>query len=1062
MNINIISGKNNDRCSQKIFDILRSRDKSKKHIIIAPDRSLFSIEKMLFEKLNESAFFDLNVISMSRLSKSVLGAGDDKKLLTKNSGVALVRRLLGENRDKLKSFKKSTEFMGFAKTIFETICLYKSCNITPSEVYTDDSQNYSNLKQCDIKLIYSLYEEYLQNEYTDSFNRLMLFASKIDKNTFKDTVFYLMEFDDYTSIMYDIIYKLSRFSDGMYISATYGKGSNNSNIYSNKIYYDLVGMYKTYGLEHKVIVADEYSDKTHSHIVNNLLSYNPVKVEQTNDIEVTSFDSVSDEVKYTVAKIYSLALSLKLDYSNFAIYVPSISDYKTRLSREMDKYKIPYYFDESKVLSDHALIRTFVTIWKVILGDYVVSDFVNMLKSPLMHFESDMLFDYDHYLKVSSATPDLIQNGELVGEDTREFFDFVEKKKTEILGEESTKQFVDKCKEIFEYILARGEEYTLGLDELEKRVYTQVSTKFGAILDDYTLIFGSVNQSPKMFFDTLCVYFEGTNIGLPPINSNTIFVASEDSFLSPTPYLFVLGSNEGKQPSYKLDNGLMTDDEIARLPNAEKINPTISAINGRKTFKMFETILKYTKKLFMYYPLSGTESALYPSTMLLSLTRLFDLKTTNGSSALDLINNSSQMLDEDNVIFNNLSERVLSDNLLMLKKQYHTFEGSRGYREMLNTLYSVNQNQLLKSYFDGVVASPKLLKPHNFFKNGRTSVSQIETYYGCPYKHFVTYGLKLKESIKQRLMPNDIGTIFHLVLKDLLPYILKILDKSDVYDLATIKGQELLKSVLEQETYANMKKNPKNSIILKAMASELNRTIGAIIYGLKVSNFRPKYYEYSFSSKAYMVSGVGFSGAIDRVDTLDDKFVIIDYKTGSNNFSDFTDLYSGKKLQLLVYAKFFEDRTGLKPAGVFYLPISNKFQGESGYKYNGVMLGQKSNIVDIDTTLVDPQVKSKVVDLSTKADGEISSNNCYKRLCLTEEEFEYILDYSMLQVKRAISAINASDISAHPLCLSGRSTCEYCSYKSLCNYMGGNDRRVESVTTVEELKKIEEGKDGQV
>lgn len=1060
MNINIVAGKNNDRCSQKIFDILTSRDKTKKHIIIAPDRSLFSIEKMLFEKLNESAFFDLNVISMSRLSKSVLGAGDNKKLLTKNSGVALVRKLLSENKDKLKSFKKSTEFMGFAKNIFETICLYKSCNIAPSDVYTDDSQNYSNLKQCDIKLIYSLYEDYLQNEYTDSFNRLMLFASKIDKNTFKDTIFYLVEFDDYTSIMYDIIYKLSRFSDGIYISATFGKGGNNAGIYSNKIYYDLASMYKTYGLDYKVITADEYSDRTHNHILNNLLSYGALKVEQTKDIEVMSFDSIGDEVKYTIAKIYGLALETKLDYSNFAIYVPSISDYKTRLFREMDKYKIPYYFDESRVLSDHTLIRTFVMIWKVILGDYVVSDFVNMLKSPLMHFEAEPLFDYDQYLKVSSATPSLSQNKELVGAETGEFFDFIEKIKTRILSEDCTRGFVDICKEIFEYILARGEEYQERLDELEKRVYTQVSTKFGVILDDYSLIFGKTNQSPKMFFDTLCVYFEGTNIGLPPINSNTIFVASEESFLSPTPYLFVLGSNEGKQPSYKLDNGLVTDDEIARLPNADKINPTISAINGRKTFKMFENILKYQKKLYMFYPLSGAESTLYPSTMLLSLIRLFDLKTLNGSSVLDLINNSSQMIDEENVVFNNLSERVLYDNLLMLKKQYHTFESSRGYREMLNTLYSVNPSNRLKELFDGENTCPKLTLKHNFFKNGRTSVSQIETFYSCPYKHFVSYGLRLKESVKQRLMPNDIGTIFHLVLKDLLPYILKNLENGNVCELAVDKGQELLGVVLDNEAYANMKKNPKNSIVLKAMASELNRIIEAIIYNLKVSNFRPKYYEYNFSSKAYMVSGVGFGGAIDRVDTLDDKFIIVDYKTGSNSFNDFTDLYSGKKLQLLVYAKFFADRTGLNPAGVFYLPISNKFQGEEGYKYNGVMLGSKSNIVDIDSSLANPDTTSRVINLTTKVDGEFSSNNCYKRLCLSKDEFEYILDYSMLQVKRAISAINSSDISTRPLDLGGRATCEYCTYKSLCNYMGGNDRKVETVATVEELKEKEEGNNG--
>ena len=32
----------------------------------------------------------------------------------------------------------------------------------------------------------------------------------------------------------------------------------------------------------------------------------------------------------------------------------------------------------------------------------------------------------------------------------------------------------------------------------------------------------------------------------------------------------------------------------------------------------------------------------------------------------------------------------------------------------------------------------------NIFTNNSTSVSQIETFYSCPYKHFARYGLRLK------------------------------------------------------------------------------------------------------------------------------------------------------------------------------------------------------------------------------------------------------------------------------------------------------------------------------
>lgn len=1064
MNINIVSGKSSENNNKTIFDLLKKRDKTKKHIIIAPDRCLFSIEKRLFDELNESCFFDLSVTSMTGLSRAVVSGKHSKKILTKNSGIALVRKLLNDNKDKLLSFKKATSFMGFARTIFETICLYKSCNISPEEVYTDDTVNYSNLKQKDIKLIYTAYEEYLKKDYTDSFNQLMLFASLIDKDMYKDTVFYLMEFDDFTSIMYGIIAKLSKYSAGIYVSCTYGKSNNNYNIYSNKVYYDLIDLYKANGLEYKVIASGDFEDSTHRLIANNLLSYNLPKPTKAEDIEIYSFENILDEVRFTVAKIYSIALEKKVDFSHFAIVVPSISEYGDRLVRELGKYNIPHYIDENKVLSDHILIRNYLAIWNMVIGKHSLSDVLNLLKSPILALDSERVTQYDHYLKVISASNFTSIPSTMLDDDTKYLFDLISNTQKTVKGISDTNVFIDESKKIFEYLIERGEKYLESLGDLDKRIYSQVINKFTAIMDDYLSVFGAVEQGIDEYLETSAVYFENTNISLPPINSNTVFIAGDSSYFSPIDYLFVLGSNETKQPVYKLDNGLITDEEIAKLPNASKINPTISAINHRKTFKIFEYFLRYNRKLYLSYPESGVENTLYPSTMLLSLMSLFGIKEVKGSYILDLINNSAECVNVDNVVFNNLTERVLVDNILRLRKQWHVFEDKRGFREMLSSLYSVNNNEYLKEVFnneqsDGIV---ELANKHNLFRNDRTSVSQIECYYNCPYKHFVNYGLKLRETIKLRLMPNDIGTIFHLVFKDLIPFILNNLNDDDITSLAQSKAESLLGIVLSSEDYVDVLKNPENDIVMQSIYAEMARVTDAIIYQLKASNFKPKYYEYSFNTKDYEVEGVRFTGSIDRVDILNNKFVIIDYKTGNSEFSDFTDLHSGKKLQLMVYAKFFADKTKLEPSGVFYLPISNKFNSKSSsYKFNGVAIKDKANIVDLDTNLAYGGVSSQILHIETKNDGEMAAGAFYKRLCLTKDEMNYILDYSIMQVRRAITSIVDNNISKTPLKVDKWTACKSCNYRGLCNYLDNTDRTVEKVGTVEELKK-QEGEDGEV
>ena len=91
MDINIVSGKSSVLCLDKVCEILKGRDKTKKHIILAPDRCLFTIEQKLFEKTGESCFFDIEVMSFSQLCKKNL-ASESKKILNAPKQILLFYR----------------------------------------------------------------------------------------------------------------------------------------------------------------------------------------------------------------------------------------------------------------------------------------------------------------------------------------------------------------------------------------------------------------------------------------------------------------------------------------------------------------------------------------------------------------------------------------------------------------------------------------------------------------------------------------------------------------------------------------------------------------------------------------------------------------------------------------------------------------------------------------------------------------------------------------------------------------------------------------------------------
>ncbi len=1054
MNINIVASNCSEKNNEYIFSLLKKRDKSKNHIIIAPDRSQFSIEQRLFDETGEKCFFDVNVISLSRLSKQVI-KNNRKNILSKQSGVALVKKILKDNREQLSVFSKATDYMGFANSLFKTICFYKSCFVPCEQVYVSDSKSYSNLKQKDIKLVYSEYEKYLQNDFTDSFNQLKVFADMINSDTFKNTIFYFVEFDDFTRLMYEVIVKLARFSEGIYLTCLYGKDNNNSNIYNNKVYYDLVDIFNVAGLDYSINKLNGFENITRQKLSNELLSYSPNPVDlSSSGIVIRAFDNIIDEVKYVLAEIYSKSMSSEVTLSDFAIVVPSLSTYKNTLSKELSKYNMPYYFDESEVLVDNTIIRLLFNIVKLLTKDYRLFDFSVVIKSPILNYDNKQVCQYDNYLRRIGAISDMcLRDVQSDSEEIRELISLIKDWRQSVEKKSTYSEFIDIMQSIFEYIDIRSENYVSKLDTIGQRVYTQVKNKFDSINKDMLSVFTDNEVSFLEFVDIYRAYFEASTVSMPPITSDTLFIADfEASYINKFDYLYILGNNEGVLPSQKLDNGLITDDELNRLPNANKLTPTVAMLNARKVVKLFDLVFKHNKELILSYVNGNTEGKLYPNNLVQSFVKIGGLPVLDFSCYLDVLNNNYESLQEGNIIFNNQTPKLASENLINYLSVWNTYNSCIPYRELCSSMYEIldDKSKNLVENYNAPSAIANLTEDNLFLATGRTSISQIETFNRCPYIHFVRYGLRLSDEQNTRIKPNQIGTIIHEVLSVVVPEIVKA-EKEDVQIKEIAKKQ--LEQLLQKEEYKEVVENSDNAYIIKALYRELVRIVDAVISEIRLSGFTPTYYEYKFD-KTLKINGIDIKGYIDRIDVKDDGFIILDYKTGDNQFKNYNDIYSGKKLQLLVYARAFELSSNKKAKGVFYFPISNGFGDDKSYRLNGVMLNTDDNIVSMDNMLIEPNYVSSIVNLQTTSKGEIKKSDYYKFMCISREDFDYLLDFAISQVSKTINKIMLGEINPYPLNDAGKSVCEYCEYKALCNYQKDNDHEVVPITNIVQLKEM--------
>jgi len=134
---------------------------------------------------------------------------------------------------------------------------------------------------------------------------------------------------------------------------------------------------------------------------------------------------------------------------------------------------------------------------------------------------------------------------------------------------------------------------------------------------------------------------------------------------------------------------------------------------------------------------------------------------------------------------------------------------------------------------------------------------------------------------------------------------------------------------------------------------------------------------------------IRIQGKIDRIDKLDDKAIIVDYKTGSVT-AGYMELYLGSKLQLFIYMNALKEAKN-ECYGVQYLKFKNKMSTEQG--------------------------NTKYVGFSKK--------DFYP----DEHIFDNMMDYAIFMAKKAVENINKGYILARPL----KSSCEYCEYKPICS-----------------------------
>ena len=174
----LVKGNNMEEITKSVISLI-STSLTENNIIIVPDRYSLIVESMLFDVLNISATFNIKVMGINKLAKSIIKeCGLDDFSFTKEQSLLLVRRAISECADKFTCFKKQLS-VGFCEEIFSSITQFKTNKLSSSDV-REIAENSPSLsaKMTDLAMIYECYEKYL-NGRLDSAEVLNVFENQI-------------------------------------------------------------------------------------------------------------------------------------------------------------------------------------------------------------------------------------------------------------------------------------------------------------------------------------------------------------------------------------------------------------------------------------------------------------------------------------------------------------------------------------------------------------------------------------------------------------------------------------------------------------------------------------------------------------------------------------------------------------------------------------------------------------------------------------------------------------------------------------------------------------------
>ena len=1040
-------------------------------MFLVPSQYTLQAEIEIMERLHVNGSFLIDVLSPKRLQSRVFElAGMPKQTIFDERGKCMVlSTIIEEQKDGLTFYRGAAQSgtAGFTARISSMIASLKRSGLSAADVAESakkmEEENPARAKLGDIARIYAAYEQRMAGELADAedVSREMC-ARFATSGLFKEQNIFVYGFDMITPTFAAELLSMEPLCSSLTLTIeTDANAAPDGRLFA-PVNYSLERLEKLakergVAVKREVLNAELDAPADIREMEKKLyaLGCAPCMKEPT-AIELHAASGKRQEVYLAAAQMRRLAAEGE-DVAQMAVVYPKQSGYGPLLQNILPMYGLSAYVAEKRQAGAHPLSRFILSALTAISGNWRLADILECAQSGFLGLSQDELDRFCVYCEGADVRGDAMRKPfrypKGVTED--ELAALEESRKqvmTPLLALQHDLQAAETADDTIRAVLAllenvhayetledmRDELNAAGLTA-EAQDCAQVWNAMMTTLDQLHTLLGGRAVSAKMVTGLLQNGLSALELAaLPPADGAVICGEIGNVRTAQVRTLFAIGMNDMPGSG---DNGLLTVQEQQAAQEVSGaylgMTPQESAALGQ--LDELKALSGAKERIILSYAVADdTGRTLREGEAVQAIRRLFPNMPVYGGLAqeerVEMLCAKAPALEALAV---ELSETA--DGRRELGRQYASAAAVlSGEEESARQLFNVTR---------GLGAPPdKRLQStlaRTLYGRPVSSVSRLETFAQCPYKHFVRYGLVPKREQRPGVDAAELGTIYHEAAERFTHAVTALPEFPEVsVEVCDKLMDEAVSPLIDAWRESPMGESRRGEAVARRIRRTAKRTARNIVSQYADSSFRPAQMEFVFGqnglSPIVLELGDGtfvyLQGRIDRVDVMTGGGLrVIDYKSGSRKF-DPTLVYWGLQLQLLLYLAAALARVpGSHAAGFFYCRIADPtVQTESRIREEVErQIAKKlalSGISLSDVTILRAQggQQAAMVTKDGKPNGRFAAS------MVDEAGMEKLLTFARNKAAALADEIYAGEIDDSPVERETFNACQNCEYSAIC------------------------------